>query len=582
MPDRIKTLDNNTISQIAAGEVIEGPSAVLKEMCENSLDAGALSISVVIEAGGKNLVLVTDDGIGMSGDDLKAAFQRHSTSKIRTAEELSTVVTLGFRGEALASITAVARVEAMSREQGVQSGHKIYMEDGNDVKFSPVGCAEGTTVAVKDLFYNTPARKEFLKEDRREAAKCMNAFRSLALSKPNVEWKYNHKGKQKIHLPPVTLKERIADLLGEERGEGLREVDFVDGDYRIYGYVGDKEHTGRNREYQYLFLNGRRINDLRLGNSIFFAYGGMVDKGDYPYYFLFLEMEPSLVDVNVHPAKLEVRFRMEKEVNDFVKRAVHRALGFDSIMSASPERAEKRPPIISKPPGGKKMTLKEYRVLVQPPSTNAPERDELMTLPLKEGEAEVDAHRFIPDKMFQLQGKYVVAQVKGGMVIIDQHAAHERVLYEKALASMTAGKAPAQKLVFPGFIEFPHGESDAFEEMLPWLEKMGFAVKPAGPRVYQVETVPAGLKVPDEIRLLHGMLEYYRENEVKHEDNTERIAAAYACKAAIKSGDSLTPEEMVGLIEALFRTGTSFVCPHGRPTYIKIDLKELDRRFRRS
>lgn len=609
MPNRIQLLDDNIISQIAAGEVIEGPSAVVKELCENSLDAGTLSVTVAIEDGGKKLVRITDDGFGMSGDDLKSSFKRHSTSKIRNADDLSTVVTLGFRGEALASIASVARVEALTKEHNSADGHRIVVEGGEYLEFSPYGCAEGTQISVKDLFYNTPARKKFLKTDNPESRKCLNVFRSLALSRPNVEWKFYQNDKLKIHLPPGPLKDRFADFIGSNYEAGLLEVDFTEGDYKIYGFISAKDFYRRSKESQYLYLNGRRISDQKISNGVFYAYQGMLDKGDYPYYALFLEMDPQMVDVNVHPTKMEVRFREEREVVSFVRRAIHRALGIDSIIgSGTPDRyadytKDKKPVYYDKnqhrhltaefnrrstegklpdsPFSGGKMSIEEYRILVQPPRDEEFSSGETPVFQIYENEQFNTENRFIPDRLFQLHEKYIIAQIKSGIVVFDQHAAHERVLFEKALLQLTEGRSPSQKLLFPQFLELSSSDSEVLEEMIPWLEKMGFSVNPAGPNLFQLETVPAGLRVSDELGLLRNMLEYYRENDERREDNAERIAASFACKAAIKAGDKLSPEEMVALIESLFRTGTSFACPHGRPTYIKIDMKELDRRFGR-
>jgi len=594
--NRINLLDDQIISQIAAGEVIEGPSAVLKELCENSLDAGALSITVAIESGGKKLVKVADDGFGMSIDDLSAAFKRHSTSKIRSAEELSAISTLGFRGEALASIASVARVEAVSRETDTDSieGNRISIEGGNILEISPAGSTTGTTVTVKDLFFNTPARKKFLKNDKSESRKCLLTFKSLCLSRSDVEFNYYSENRKLLNLPPQSLKDRISDVFGGDIIEGIIDVDFAEGDYRIFGYVSEKEHTKRTREFQYLYLNGRRISDRRLGASIYSAYSGMVAQGDFPFYFLFLEMDPSLVDVNVHPAKSEVRFRYENQVAGFARRAVQRSLGIESVMGGFNSGLQYRGNYTSQRQGGpsgapgesavlvgNKLTPEEYRLLINPPVSPGSREQELIDLTDENKLPGESVDRFIPENLFQLHNKYIIAQIKSGMVVFDQHAAHERILFEQTLNHLEAGKAPSQKLLFPHFLELSPGDSEIFEEMIPWLEKMGFAILASGPRLYQVETVPAGLKVSDEISMIRGMLEYYKENEEQREDNAERIAASFACKAAIKAGDSLTPEEMVGLIEALFRTGTSFACPHGRPTYIRIDMREFDRRFGR-
>ena len=610
MTAKIRVLSDKIVSQIAAGEVIEGPYAVLKELVENSLDAGTLSISIALENGGKSLVRVTDDGEGMSEDDLKMAFHHHSTSKISTLEQLETISTLGFRGEALASIASVARVEAMSCRRDGAGGNRIVVEGGKQIDFSPAGCAVGTVVTMRDLFYNVPARRKFLKSAHSEADKCMKVIRALALSRPNVEWTLYGDERKKFKLPPASLKQRIADLVGKEFREGLLEVELVDGPYRITGYTCDKTRFRKSRLYQFLFLNGRRITDRKLPYSIQLAYEKMMEKGFYPCYFLFLEMEPGEVDVNVHPAKLEVRFRREREVFNFVKRAVHKALGTDSILSSIPPDFGKKPDFRYRKEN-RGMRPSDYGALntdvpsdKQFPPTETESLQPIKPIPesahstrrktdSKAGGIELQLDlsyepegekRFIPRNIFQINNKYIVTQVKDGIVLFDQHAAHERILYEKALNALSAGKAPSQRQIFTRLIEFSPIDEQIFQQLLPHLAGIGFGIKLFGPRTFLIESVPAGVKIADEVSLLRDMMEYYQEYELKDRtvEPVEAAAAAFACHAAVKSGQKLTPEEMVELIEQLHRTSTPFACPHGRPTYIQLKIEELDRLFERA
>lgn len=581
MPGIIRILDEKSISQIAAGEVVEGPYSALKELIENSLDAGASSVSVAVEAGGTMLIRVSDDGLGMSSEDLSLAFQRHSTSKIASSADLSNIMTLGFRGEALASIASVARVEAVSRAHNSPEGNRIVIEGGSEKAFSPAGCPIGTTVSIRDLFHNTPARRKFLKSIDWEGNKCLSVFRALSLSRSDVEWKYYQDDRLRFHCPPADLRERIADLIGGQSLEGLEEVDFSEGGFKISGFISDISHTRGNREHQYLFLNRRRIMDYSLAGRINGIFERKEKSRDYPIYFLFLEIEPAEFDVNVHPAKTEVRFRRAKQVSSFVQRAVARALGTGAVYDIAPQAVWTKAPQSAHLEQRRRITPEEYGSMFDIPEAGGGLSDVRGKIPASMESEGRRSESFVPREMFQLHGKYIVTQVKEGMTLIDQHAAHERVLYEASLRNILEKKGSPQKLLFPSLMELAPNEAEALEELLPHLEMMGFIVKPFGPRSYLVESAPSGVKISDEVGLIRKMVEYYRENSEKLADRAEAAAAAFACHAAIKTGDELSPEEMLGLIEALFRTGSPFVCPHGRPTYIKIDMDELDRRFGR-
>ena len=578
MPSYIRQLDDKVISQIAAGEVIESPSAVVKELIENSLDAGALSITVAVENGGKSLVRVTDDGLGMPPEDLKLCVHRHSTSKIRTAEDLQTVATLGFRGEALASIASVARIEIVTRQFEAMEGWRLTVEGAVEKELAPAGCAEGTSVTVRDLFFSIPARKKFLKSDSREADKCLSVFRALALSRTNVEWKYFADDKLKIHLPRSDMKSRIADLFGVQFTEGLQAVEASENTIRITGYISDKGHTRRTRDFQFLYLNGRRIIDKKLSFYVTSAYEGINPAGQFPVFFLFLDLDSHLVDVNVHPSKTEVRFQREFELLNFVKRSVRNALGIESVIRFTPDRSQYSRHFAAVPGRQIAITVDEYGALFEKPPDLPPHPPLNAASPRQNTVAE---DYTIPQVLFQLHRKYIVTQIKSGLALIDQHAAHERILFEQALRTIASGKSASQGLLIPLQMEISLNEESAWEEMLPLLTRMGFEIEPFGPRVYLIRAVPAGMKFSDEVGLLREMLDYYRENEEKRQDYAERAAAAFACKAAIKTGDELSPEAMIALIEALFRTQTPYQCPHGRPTYIRLEMEELNRRFGR-
>jgi len=488
------------------------------------------------------------------------------------------VATLGFRGEALASIASVARLEIVTRQMEAVEGWRLVVEGAVEKDFSPAGSVEGTSIAVRDLFFNTPARKKFLKSDSREADKCLSLFRALALSRVNVEWKYFSDDKLKIHLPRADLKSRIGDLFGGQFLEGLAEVDAVENGMRLTGYISDKGHSRRTRDFQFFYLNGRRIIDKKLSYYASGAYEGLHPFGEHPVLILFLDLDPKSVDVNVHPAKTEVRFQREYEVLNFVKQAVKKALGVESVVRFMPD-SQMRGRAYSQIPGRQiSITVNEYGALFEKPEGFTPAVEN----PARPAENNVSEEYTIPQVLFQLHRKYIVTQIKSGLALIDQHAAHERILYELALRTLISGKGASQGLLIPLQFDIALTEESAWEELLPMLGRMGFDIELFGPRSYLIRAVPAGVKISDEVGLLREMLDYYRENEERRQDYAERAAAAFACKAAIKTGDELSPEMMVGLIETLFRTETPYQCPHGRPTYIRLEMGELDRRFGRN
>ncbi|MBC8204382.1 MAG: DNA mismatch repair endonuclease MutL, partial [FCB group bacterium] len=504
MTCRIRVLSDNVISQIAAGEVIEGPHAVLKELVENSLDAGASSITIALEKGGKSLIKVSDDGEGMSGEELQIAFHRHSTSKIFSAEELVNITSLGFRGEALASIASVARVSAVSQMKDAAEGYSLVIEGGIQKDFVPAGAAPGTMIAVKDLFYNVPARKKFLKSDQRELDKCLNIFRALALSRPEIEWTVFVEDKLKFKYAPADLSQRIGDIFGREMREGLIEVNLTNGPYKITGFAADKSHTRKTRQYQFIFLNNRRIIDRRLGFFIQQAYERIAGRDSFPCYFLYLEMESSLVDVNVHPAKLEVRFRQEWEAGNFVKRAVHKALGVDSFI---PQTDIQPRGYFSQPHSAQRLSMNpsvQAQLYQSPVELGQSQQTDKSESEQQSSDNGSEAY-YIPDILFQLHDKYIVTQVRDGLIMIDQHAAHERILYETALKALTSGSAVTQKQLFPRLIEFTPMEDQLFEQLLPCLNNMGFGIKPFGPHTYLIESIPGGGKISVEGGLARGM-----------------------------------------------------------------------------
>ena len=579
----IATLPQAVADRIAAGEVVERPAAVAKELIENSLDAGADRITIVVKDAGRTLIRVVDNGSGMTSAELTTAIGRHATSKLRRIEDLETLTTFGFRGEALPSIAAVSRLEIVSRSHNDDVGTLLKVAGGHVEKCDPTAAQPGSSVSVSHLFYNVPARRKFLRSDTTEFKWIATTFRRFAIAFPDVAWEFYRDDELIYQLPSCEPRERMAGLLGDDVAEDLVEIDYERGWLKVSGFISPPSLTQRHNFDQFLFLNRRPITSARLNRAVYNACEPHLVAGGHPIYCVQLQASPDRFDINVHPAKTEVRFQREYEVFSFVKRAVRRALGIESVINFQPRRSS-YPHTVSHFPGRQiPITVDQYGALFEKPA-DFQTAGNTVSMPLNTNDIADTApeDHYIPRVLFQLHNKYIVAQIKSGLALIDQHAAHERILFEKALNALAAGKANSQGLLIPLQLEISAGEEDLLEELLPHLLKMGFEIKPFGPRTYLIEAVPAGIKISDEQQLVQEMLDFYKETDGKWVDTAEKAAAAFACNAAIKTGHELSPDEMVTLIEALFRTGTPFACPHGRPTYIRMELSELDRRFGRT
>ncbi len=592
MGDQIRILPENLANQIAAGEVVERAASVLKELVENSLDASAKSIRVVLKRQGRDLIQVVDDGAGIHAEDLPMAFERHATSKISTIDDLFDIRSLGFRGEALPSIAAVARVELHSRRGGEEHGWGIRVEGGDISDVEPSACPEGSSLSVKSLFFNTPARRKFLKSPTTEYGHLLKVFKCHALAYPGVEWTLNHDGRTIYALKPCDLMSRIVDLYGEKVRDHLMEINLTEGETIVTGYVGTTELMRRSRGDQFIFLNNRPIENRTISHAVVAGMDPLVRPGDYPFYVLKIQMEPHGFDVNVHPAKTEVKFREESAVHQVVRHAVRASMGSEDIKEVAG--------IIAKPslPKSKSSSIRSQHAVKPKPmprdvmdSLYKPVEQDISKKPITPTpsapvvpDTEITA---VPDtdstvELWQLHNKYILSQIKSGLVIIDQHAAHERILYERAMRHFQNPPNPSQHLLFPEILELTIEDWETLKEFAPQLKDLGFILGDFGPRTIRVEAVPSGLKVSNEGKLLKELLDEVREQRKEHPDPREAMAASFACRGAIKSGDSLTPVEMHALVNELFRTEFPYSCPHGRPTIINLSLSELDRRFRRS
>jgi len=594
--NRIQRLPESVTNKIAAGEVIERPASVLKELLENAIDAGSTRIDVRIYDGGKEKLQVIDNGTGMSREDAILSIERFSTSKIRQFEDLEKLTSFGFRGEALASIAAVSIIEMSTRTVDDEAGTCLRAEGGKIISVNAVPWNQGTAITVSNLFFNTPARKKFQKNALSETRQLYRIFRYYSLAYPALMFRLYSDDKVIWNLQPSGLLARIADLFDPETLHHLIPVSAADDQFSVTGYISVPEWTRSTRNDQYLFLNKRFIKNRTVEHSIYLGYGTTLNQvAGHPFFVLLLEASPERFDINIHPTKLEVRFQDERGLHHFISQAVRSALGGPRI--EKPERDTKAVQLVeSVPQFGVIQNIQQTPEHVQ--SAIEPSQKENSEKILYRGEprvrpngqpehsfgprSEVPAkHSFDPDKVWQVHNCFIFSQVKSGLIVIDQHTAHERILYEKTLRMLNCGEKPSQQLLFPQTVELNRDESLVLAEIQPHLEKLGFDVRLMGKDIAIIEAVPVDVKIGREGETLKNIIDEYQNDEYKDLDIHDRLARSFACRSAIMRGDKLTPEEMYKLIDDLFATQFPYYCPHGRPTIIDMSLKELNSRFYR-
>lgn len=569
---RIQLLSQDVVSKIAAGEVIERPASVVKELVENSIDAGATRIEVELVEGGKKLIRVVDDGIGIGPDDLEKVFLKHATSKIAALEDLEAVNTMGFRGEALASIGAVsiARIASCARD-GLQ-GAEIEVRGGKRSRLKYIGTPEGTRVEVKELFYNVPARRKFLKATPAEMSGVSDVLTKLVLSHPEVHFTFSHNGREVFNLPSApSLRDRIAVYYGGELAQELLPINSREYGLEVSGYVLPPTHYRLNTRMQFIFLNNRPIRDPGLTRAVNEAYRTLLQPGRYPVVFLLLRIDPAAVDVNVHPAKLEVRFREPARVYAQVLQAIRRAL--DRFQPGLVPPSDGVSQIAATP-----TVSSGSSVTAGVPSTGAPGVIPSMPQPARAGGKGVTAKR---GQVVQLHSAYIVEEVQGGINIIDQHALHEAMLYHEIRETVQGGALPAQRLLMPELLELSPADFYHLLELRDALERLGLELEEFGRNSIIVRSIPQILKDVDIKELIDGLLEDTR-GQPADERMLNHIIEAMACKGAIKSGHRLSPQELSALLERRNENSRLTYCPHGRPTTLFFSLEELDRRFKKT
>jgi DNA mismatch repair protein MutL len=574
----IVILDESVASRIAAGEVVERPASVVKELVENSLDAGAARISVEIEHGGVGLVRVTDDGCGMSKEDLVLSLQRHATSKIRSLEDLDTLKTMGFRGEALASIAAVSHLSLVARQREDAEGWRVVAEGGAITELSPVGAPPGTELTAARLFHNTPARLKFLKSEATELGHAADVAMRFCLSHPQVSFRLTHNGREVIHRPACSdLRSSLASLMGASFLDQLLPVSFTLPWLKIDGFVSRPESSRATRTQQYFFVNRRWVRSRILLRAAEDAYRGNLPPRRYPILILLLEVDGKLLDVNVHPTKSEVRFAREGEVFQAVRRAVAQALE-SSDLSVSGSLAAPRPAQAHTEgaPALHAWQAPAEQRHSSPPSAAAAAASQ-MTLPSLKKTIALTA-------LGQLRGTYILAESQEGLVVVNQHRAHERILFEGLKRASEAAPPEKQALVAAPAIGLSHREAAVIEQHLDDLKGLGFELEPFGSGSFRLRAVPQLLARLDAEQLVRDIAEELASaphGDLRQLAPHERLLASVVCHSALRAGQAMSQPEMQKLLDDLSETEKPFTCPHGSPIIMTISNFELDRKFNR-
>ncbi len=601
----VHILPEQIANKIAAGEVVQRPESVVKELLENSLDAECASLVVVVKEGGIDLVQVSDNGEGMDEEDAVNAFGRHATSKIATYEDLEAIRTFGFRGEALASIAAVARVTMKTRRRDAEEAVIVRTEAGGKLSVSRGAREPGTTVSVQNLFFNVPARRKFLKSPTTEFRHVYDAVHRIAISHPEIALEFVSDGDQIFKLAPAPLPQRLIEVFGERQLSMLIPVDERSELIHVSGYISKPSFGLRARTNQYLFLNRRFISNRTINHAVFSAYEHLLEKGTFPFFLLFLDIDPHRVDINIHPSKMEAKFDDEQGVYRFIAALVRKSLTASEFvpslgMTGSPgvEGATglRFTPAQHEWPGGTQTSwtfpekvdpITGEIVRLQPPSGAAIASQLLWNVDRAFQTAPPEAARDFTKPpagapLWQLHNKYILAAVENGVMIIDQHVAHERILYERVLRRYETQARSGQQLLFPKTIQLSAADCSLVQELKEDLEVLGFDLKLFGKNTVVVEGVPADVRQGLEEKIMEDVLTLYKEYRRESPTNVrDNLAKSFSCRSAVKAGDPLTEPEMRALLTDLFATQVPYVCPHGRPVVLRISIEEMDRRFGR-
>jgi DNA mismatch repair protein MutL len=620
MSDIIQLLPDSVANQIAAGEVVQRPASAVKELLENAIDAGANKIQLIVKDAGKALIQVIDNGCGMSVTDARMCFERHATSKVRKAEDLFAIRTMGFRGEAMASIAAIAQVEMKTRRHDEELGTLVEIEGSVFIKQEPVATPQGTSICIKNLFYNTPARRNFLKSNPAEMRHIIDEFQRVSMAHPAVAFSLHHDGIEIYRLPASALKQRIVHLFGNNYNERLIPVEEETSIINLKGFIGKPEFAKRTRGEQFFFVNNRFIKDPYLNHAVNRAYEELLSDDNFPLYVLFIDIDPAKIDVNVHPTKTEIKYLEEKSIYAILHSAVKRSLGrfnisptidFDqetgfSAMITHKAPEEIVPPSINFNPdfnpfadekparesayatfsksygggGGMSPSTKNWGSLYEIAKDQTAEQHSLKLQEDEQHEQLIPAQK----QLMQLHNRYIISQIKSGLMLIDQQAAHERVLYERFILHLEDRKGASQQSLFPQTVTLSPNDYELAKSLLEDIKSLGFEVREFGKNTLVIEGIPVDLGSANfnETQLFEHLIEGFKNSQQDLKlDKRDALARSMARNSAIKSGTVLGQEEMNTLIEQLFACKTPNFSISGRPVIQTIGLLELDKKFER-
>jgi DNA mismatch repair protein MutL len=605
MHDIISILPDSVANQIAAGEVIQRPASAVKELLENSVDAGSTSIELYVKDSGKTLLQITDNGCGMSTTDARMSFERHATSKIKSADDLHSIRTMGFRGEALASIAAIAQVELKTRRHDDETGTSVVLEGSSVVSQNPATCSAGTTIIVKNLFFNVPARRNFLKSNSVEARHIIDEFQRVALAHPEISFSLQQNGLDVYHLEAGSFRQRIVALFGSGSNDKLVPVNEETSLMKIGGFIGKPEFAKKTRGEQFFFINKRFIRDAYLNHAVLNAFEELLTRDSYPSYFLHIEIDPSRIDINIHPTKTEVKFDDDRSVYAIVRAAVKHALGQFSVSPSIDFEPEKsfEPRVatsgtVVKMPGfgaAKTVAPAEFLQAGNEPKEWRKAFEGLRNESLRESftQSESASQQLInPDwnsellaesspLIFQLHKKYIISQVSSGLAVIHQQAAHYRILYEKFLRQMESKDVVAQQQLFPLTLEFSAEDFDIIRELLPDLHRLGFDLSEFGKNSFVLNGTPHDVEQGKEQQVIEQMIEQYKNNSSQVKlTGRENLARAAAKNLSMPAGKTLSPRVMKALVEELFSCAMPYQSPEGKPTLVLISDEELEEKFK--
>jgi DNA mismatch repair protein MutL len=601
----IKLLPDHISNQIAAGEVIQRPASAVKELMENSIDAGSSAIKLIIKDAGKALIQVIDNGSGMGETDARLCFEKHATSKIRDIHDLFAIKTMGFRGEAMASIAAIAQVEMKTRLSDEDLGTQLIIEGSEVLSQSPCQCEYGTQISVKNLFYNVPARRNFLKSNPVEIRHIIDEFLRIALAYPAISFSLYNNDYELYHLKTGNLRQRIVAVFGENYNTKLVPIEEKSDNVQVYGFVGKPDLTKKTRGEQYIFVNKRFIKSQYLNHAIINAYSEMISKDSFPFYALFIDIDPSLIDINVHPTKQEIKFEDDRLVYTFMNAGVRHSLAKYSISPTldfeqeasinnwdafTKTNTSSNESIIDKiqnrnysPPspdhGRQKNNLNNWEELYKiAAAQNATENINQSTTPLLGTEEENRPHH--SSQHFQIHQRYIVSQIKSGFILVDQAAAHERILYEKFLLSLAQNKAISQKQLFPVNLEFSTQDVEILKELTADINSLGFDLQYFGGNTFVLHSLPADFHLINEKKVIEELLEQYKSNlQITKINKRDALARSLARSSSIKEGKLLNSQEMNAILDELFSCENPYTTASGKATFISFDFDSLNAEF---